>query len=77
MVCGPDGNLQVVNYVGGNVVRFSNTGAFIDTFIANNPPAGRGIVFAIDAPVNGVPELATAALLGGGLPVLGLRLKRR
>ena len=77
MAFGPDGNLYVVNYVGGNVVRFSNIGAYIDTFIANNPPTGRGIVFALDAPVNGVPEPATAALLGGGLLALGLRLKRR
>ena len=77
MAFGPDGNLYVVNYIGGNVVRFSSAGAYVDTFIANNPSAGRGIVFALDAPVNGVPEPASAALLGIGLLVLGLRLKKR
>ncbi len=77
MAFGPDGNLYVVNYAGGNVVRFSSAGVYVDTFIANNPPSGRSIVFALDAPVNGVPEPASAALLGIGLLVLGLRLKKR
>ncbi len=77
MAFGPDGNLYVVNYAGGNVVRFSSAGAFIDTFIAANPPAGRGVAFALDAPVNGVPEPATFAMLGGGLLALVVAKRRK
>ena len=76
MAFGPDGNLYVVNYIGGNVVRFSSAGAYVDTFITNNPPSGRGILFALDTQASNVPEPASAALLGIGLLVLGLRLKK-
>jgi sugar lactone lactonase YvrE len=76
MAFGLDGNFYVVNYHGGNVVRYTSGGSFIDTFIADNPPAGRNIVFA-GAPDSGVPEPATMGLCGGALLLLSALIRRR
>jgi len=77
MAFGPDGNFYVVNYAGGNVVRYTSGGTFIDTFIANNPPSGRFIAFAPDDPGNGVPEPGSLGMVGIGLIGVLCLLKRR
>jgi hypothetical protein len=77
MAFGPDGYLYVLNYAGGNVVRYTSAGAFVDTFIASGPGGMRGIAFVNDAPAgpgpSGVPEPGTVALVGVGLAALLLR----
>jgi hypothetical protein len=80
---GPDGNLYVANFGGGNVDRFNgSTGAFIGTFIAagSGPPAGSGalggptfLLFHQEA--SAVPEPSTLVLLG--LSLAGAIMWRR
>jgi hypothetical protein len=78
MAFGPDGNLYVLNYAGGSVVRYTSAGAFVDTFIASGPGSMRGIAFVNDASLGGggsVPEPGTVALAAAGL--LGVLLLRK
>ena len=79
MAFGPDGNFYVVNYAGGNVVRYTGGGSFVDTFIPNNPGAGRFIAFGPDAVVGatGVPEPGSVGLAGLGLLGLVVHFRRR
>ncbi len=74
---GPDGNLYVVNLIGGDVNRYTSGGVFIDTFIPGAVGTGRSIVFAKSAaPVGGgVPEPTSMGLAALGL--LGLALRYR
>ena len=76
MAFGPDGNFYVVNYAGGNVVRFTAAGSFVDTFIPDNPPSGRFIAFAPNA-IAPVPEPTSVAMLGLGLLALAVRRRIR
>lgn len=77
MAFGPDGNFYVVNYAGGNVVRYTGGGTFIDTFIPNNPGAGRFLAFGPDAASGEVPEPGSVALAGLGLLGLVVHFRRR
>jgi streptogramin lyase len=72
LVFGPDGNLYVANFGGGDVLRFNgSTGAFIDTFIAagTGPTDGMlgGPTFLLFNTVTTTPEPTSLGLIGFGL----------
>ncbi len=80
MAFGPDGLLYIVNYAGGNVVRYTAGGQFVDTFIPNGPGSMRGIAFVNDASPapSGVPEPSSVALAAAGLLTMAaLRSRKR
>lgn len=79
MAWGPDGNLWVVNYHGNSVVRFTSSGQFVDTFLANTEGSAPTFIAFLDSADAGepastaTPEPGTVGMVAVGVVAAVLR----